>query len=402
MIYDRMHYGAANDGGTDPMTGFMEALGHNPAASTTFFGDGKNFDYLTETRKWPGDSTTNHSATTIAGYKSLGHALESATMGAPYDANPPQLHRTKDTAKVMTEVVNRYGQPATGTDTAKTGDSGADLLARQSGIGPSLGRITAAYIDDVDWGLNNDDSYSVYSGSSGGRAPQDRAHFDEPNLQLFLGTIAQDDAAYRAVTNAQQAYTTSVLNAHPPTLDKNGEVNSTDSENAVRVGAYLQGLMDRSWVDQYQAKGDKQDADFNASVDKRAERQQMIAGLITGGVFAFAPEPESGVGATIIPLVTDDVHDQVDDQISQNIGDYSDSQHRNLADVRQGKAKSIYHAGQQASSIPAQQLIANPPKGWNHNQVKRLNQTLAEQQSLGYHTGSLDEEQGGNLPVTGN
>ncbi|WP_329364977.1 hypothetical protein OG896_12265 [Streptomyces sp. NBC_00669] len=401
MIYDRMHYGAANDGGTDPMTGFMEALGHNPAASTTFFENSKNFDYLTETRNWPGDSTTSHSAKTIAGYKSLGHALESATMGSPYDANPPQLHRTKDTAKVMTEVVNRYGQQATGTDKVKTRDSGADLLARQSGIGPSLGRITAAYIDDVDWGLDDDNDLSVYSGTSSGRPPKDRAHFDGAHLETFLGTLAHDDDAYTSVTNAQQAYTTSVLNAHPPVIDKNGQVQSTDSQNAIRIGAQLQGIMDRGWIDEYKAKGDKQDADFNESVDKRSERQQMVAGLITGGVFAFAPEPESGIGATIVPLVTDDVHDQIDDQISKNIGDYSDSQHRNLADVRQGKAAGVYYAGRQGSWVPAQQLVDDGhSKHWSNDQLTQLNSALRQAQLIGYDTGSLDQEQGGNLPET--
>lgn len=398
----QLHYGAANDGGTDPMTGFMEALGHNPAASTTFFENSKNFDYLTETRDWPGDSTTNPPTKTVAGSKSLGHALESATMGSSYDADPPQLHRTKDTAKVMTEVVNRYGQPATGTDTAKTGYSGADLLARQSGIGPSLGRITAAYIDDVDWGLDDDNDLSVYSGTSSGRSPKDRAHFDGAHLETFLGTLAHDDDAYTSVTNAQQAYTTSVLHAHPPTIDKNGEVRSTDSQNAIRIGAQLQGIMDRGWIDEYKAKGDKADADFNESVDKRSERQQMVAGLITGGVFAFAPEPESGIGATIVPLVTDDVHDQIDDQISKNIGDYSDSQHRNLADVRQGKAAGVYHAGRQGSWVPAQQLVDDGhSKGWSNDQLKQLNSALRQAQLVGYDTGSLDQEQGGNLPETG-
>lgn len=401
MIYDRMHYGAANDGGTDPMTGFMEALGHNPAASTTFFENSKNFDYLTETRDWPGDSTTDHSTKTIAGYKSLGHALESATMGSAYDADPPQLHRTKDTAKVMTEVVDRYGQSAAGTDKGKTRDSGADLLARQSGIGPSLGRMTAAYIDDVDWGVDGDNPYSVYSGTKSGRSPGDRARFDPGNLDRFLGTIAHDDSAYTSVTNAQQAYTTSMLNAHPPTIDKNGEVNSTDSENAIRIGAQLQGIMDRGWADEYKAKGDKADADFNESVDKRSERQQMIAGLITGGVFAFAPEPESGIGATIVPLVTDDVHDQIDDQIGKNIGDYSDTQHRNLADVRQGKASAVYNAGNQASWTPGHQLLnGDGLKGWNIEQKKRLAESLTQAQSIGYSKGSLAQEQGGNLPVT--
>lgn len=34
---DQLHYGENNDAGTDPMTGFMKALAHNPDAATDFF-----------------------------------------------------------------------------------------------------------------------------------------------------------------------------------------------------------------------------------------------------------------------------------------------------------------------------------------------------------------------------
>jgi hypothetical protein len=395
----RLHYGAGNDGGSDPMTGYMEALGHNPAASTAFFKDQKNFDYLTETRTWPEDYATDD-AKTIAGYKSLGHALESATMGSPYDADPPSLHRTKDTAAVMTEVVNRYGQPATGTDTAKTSPSGADLLAREPGLAPSLGRMTAAYIDDVDWGLTGDETLNVFSEDDGGRAHGDRANFSQDNLEGFLGTLGHNDDAYRIVTNAQQAYSTSVLNAHPPRFDSNGEITSTDAQTTVRVGAQLQGIMDRAWVEQYKADGKQQDEKFNEQVDKRAERQQMITGLITGGAFAFVPEAEGGIRATVVPLATDAVHDQIDGQIEQNIGDYSDSQHRSLDDVRQGKASEVYLAGRKASWIPANQLVhGSRLNGWSKDQLESLNEILHSAQETGYSAGSLTQEQGGNLAV---
>jgi hypothetical protein len=399
MNLAHLHYAAGNDAGADPMTGYMEALGHNPGASTAFFKDPKNFDYLTEKRPWPQDYATTD-AKTIAGYTSLGHALEAATMGSPYNADPPQLHRTKDTAAVMVEVVNRYGQTATGTDTGKTGPSGADLLARETDIAPSLGRMTAAYIDDVDWGLDRHDKDSVFAQDGTGRSLGDRAQFDNASLTRFLGSIGHDDTAYRTVTNAQQVYTTSVLNAHPPTIGPDGQVDATTARTAVLFGAQLQGIMDRSWVDQYKADGDAKDKKFNERVDKRAERQQMIAGLITGGVFAFAPEAEEGVAATIVPLATDDVHDQIDDQIGQNISAYADSQHRDLSDVRQGQASKIYAAGNQASWIPVGKLLNQvKAQGWTSSEYQDLNLSLEEAQLTGYDSGSLTQQQAGNLPV---
>ncbi|MCF6526398.1 hypothetical protein [Streptomyces sp. JJ36] len=41
---DQIHFGADNDGGTDPMTGFMKALSHNPDAATDFFSSGEPQD----------------------------------------------------------------------------------------------------------------------------------------------------------------------------------------------------------------------------------------------------------------------------------------------------------------------------------------------------------------------
>jgi hypothetical protein len=267
-------------------------------------------------------------------------------------------------------------------------------------MGPSLGRMTAAYIDDVDWGLTGLDENSVFSQNNDGRALGDRARFDVASLQRFLGTLGHDDGAYSTVTTAQQAYSTSMLNAHLPTLVADGRVKSTPSEGIVRVGSQLQGIMDRAWVDEYKAKGDELDARFNASVDKRAERQQMIAGLITSGFFAFMPEPEEGIGATVVPLATDTVHDQIDGQIEQNIGAYADSQHRSLADVRQGKASDVYNAGQRASWIPADQLVnGNRLEGWDRDQLGSLDESLKQAQELGYDTGSLAQEQAGNLAV---
>ena len=87
--------------GQDPMSGFMEALGHNPKASTEFFKsdidltpendkDDKKlnaFDYFSKDRDWPEELTDKGDLSKEPGYDSLGHALESATTGHAYDAS---------------------------------------------------------------------------------------------------------------------------------------------------------------------------------------------------------------------------------------------------------------------------------------------------------------------------
>lgn len=397
----RLHYGAGNDAGADPLTGYLEALGNNASAATAFFQDAAAFSYLLEQRVWPRDFASS-SATTVFGHTALGRALESAALGCPVTAAPPRLRRTRAAAAVVLHLVTLFGRAAAGTATTRTAPSGTTILAHHPGLTPSLARITAAYIDDVDWGLDGPDNFSLFANSHAKRARDDRALFDTANLQRFLGTIGRDDDAYRIVTNAQQAYTTSLLNAYPPRLDSDGQVKSSDTESVVRIGAQLQGIMDRAWVDQYKADGDQKDQKFNERLDKRAERQQMITALVTGGIFAFAPEPEEGFRATVVPLVTEDTQDWIDEQIGQNIEDYAESQHRNLSDVRQGKASDVYAAGRLASWIPVSQLLnARHVNGWSPGQLRQLDESLKQAQETGYSTGSLTQEQGGNLPVTG-
>lgn len=106
--------------GYDPLTGVLEALGHSPQASTKFFNDEvptvynddgtvkknatldyKYFDELTDKDfEWPAD-TLSHPGSDEAekarsfGPDALGHALESATTGHPYGANPLNCTATK-------------------------------------------------------------------------------------------------------------------------------------------------------------------------------------------------------------------------------------------------------------------------------------------------------------------
>lgn len=396
----RLHYGAGNDAGADPLTGYLEALGNNAAAATAFFQDAAAFSYLLEQRVWPRDFAST-SATTVFGHTALGRALESAALGCPVTASPPRLRRTRATAAVVLHLVTLFGRAAVGTATTRTAPSGTTLLAHHPGLTPSLARITAAYIDDVDWGLTGNDSLNVFAEARGGRSHDDRARFGQANLERFLGAIGRDDDAYRILTNAQQAYTTSLLESFPPLLDLNGEVASTNAESAVRIGAELQGIMDRAWVEQYKADGAQKDQQFNERVDNRVGRQQMIAGLITSGAFAFVPEAGAGFGATIVPLVADAANEKIDSQIEQNLNDYAESQHRNLADVRQGRASGVYYAGRQASWIPADKLITGDRlQGWTRDQLLRLNESLRSAHSDGYNSGTLTQEQGGDLPDT--
>lgn len=301
--WEQLHYGDTNDAGRDPMTGFMEALGHNAEASTLFFNQGDHFQYLADKREWPEDFAGDH-AKTIAGYDSLGHALESATTGAPYDAHPPQLHRDLGTARVAEKVVSLYGRDAEYKGNEQTGLSGAQLMHKQKGIADSLGKIGAAYIDDIDWAMDHDAHKSLFAMDNGGRASIDeRAHFDRKGLGVtrFLSTLGQDPDAYTEVGQAQQVYTTSLVHKYAPTLDAHGHVHSVQAETAVSTGAEVQGVLDKSRVEEIKAHGRALDEAYNKAIDARMEENKMVVGAVSGGLFSLVPEPESGLRPPSFP-----------------------------------------------------------------------------------------------------
>ncbi|MGW2745704.1 hypothetical protein [Streptomyces sp. NPDC001450] len=399
--WEQLHYGDANDAGRDPMTGLMEALGHNSEASTQFFNEGDHFHYLADKREWPEDFAGDH-AKTIAGYNSLGHALESATTGAPYDAHPPQLHRDLDTAKVAEKVIHLYGRPAEGTEAERTQFSGAELMKKQDGIQDSLSRIGSAYIDDLDWSMDDDDTRSIFAQDGTGRFSDERAHIHASDARGFLGTLGQDPKAYAQIGAAQQVYTTSVLDAHPPIVDHNGVVHSAAAETAVRTGAEVQGIIDQSRADQVTAEGQAKEAEYNKAVDERIARQKEIAGALVGGAFSFVPEPETGLASTIVPLASENVQDQVSSHIEDNLDKYGESQHRQLADVRQGDRKAIYDAGYTSSWEPGRRVLENlHGSGWKSDDAYyQIRDNLKSAQATGYSAGSQAQQEAGNLPVT--
>ncbi|MFK0167679.1 hypothetical protein ACIQU5_02620 [Streptomyces sp. NPDC090306] len=400
--YERLHYGAANDAGDDPMTGFMEALGHNAEASTGFFNEGDHFDYLTEDRSWFEDHTTSD-AKNIAGYDSLGHALESATKGAPYDADPPVLHRDADTAAVAEKVVERYGQDAEYKGDRQTGLSGAQLLARQAGIGDSIGSIGAAYIDDIDWAMDDGDDLSVFAMDNGERASLgERAHFRQQSLDVskFLSAVGQDPQGYAQVSTAQQAYTTSLLDAHPPTVDANGDINDTVARTALRTGAEVHGLMDHSRAEQIKAEGTAADAKYNEAVDDRIERNKLLTGILTGGAFALAPSPETGIAATIVPIATDQTESITGSQIEKNLDAYGESQHRDNSLKYHDDAAKVYERGYQSAWAPGRTALDNmsSPHAQFNAQYQTIREELSSAYQLGYTTGTQNNAAVGALP----
>ncbi|MET7898118.1 DUF6571 family protein [Streptomyces mirabilis] len=320
---DLNYWGYKNDRGRDPVTGFLEALGHNPDASSQFFaqpdGTGDTVDkssevnehlkYLTKERVWMSDVTLEGKDGYVAGRDSLGHALESATTGYAYDASADAIkaggeHRTAATAGVMEEVAYLYGS-----------EDGPKMLHDQPELADSLGKMAGAYIDDIDYSLSGVGEHQLDDGTFPAKY-QGRADFTNEGAINFLSVLGQDETSHRSVTVAQHLYTLSALDAYPPT----SEANINHAHDALATGAQARGILDNSRVEQAETtyKGDAEEA--NKSLGRSADWIKLGAGVVVGGGIAAIPLPGSTAAALVVaPLAADTVGEAVNTFIGQEI-----------------------------------------------------------------------------------
>ncbi|MFF0090879.1 hypothetical protein ACFYSF_13110 [Streptomyces canus] len=286
-----LNFGSKNDRGNDPMTGFLEALGHNPEASAKFLSDDAHFDYLvggeedTKARVWPHDTAFGGDRDKIGGYDSLGHALESATLGEPYGTDPSHPNRGMDGAtEVMEQVVKRYG-----TD--------SDLVNDRDGLQDSVARMGAAYMDDLNYAVSD-----IGAGGNlidkDGRFPaqdHDRLGISSREASNFLHGLAQDKESHAALSVAQQAYTSGQL-ADPNT-------SSTDARAVGSVGATVHGILDQGRMDAIDEKyGDDLDAKNKEIAESTAWKTAATSMAVGAGVGLVAV-PTMGAGAIAVPIV---------------------------------------------------------------------------------------------------
>ncbi|MEU6354003.1 DUF6571 family protein [Streptomyces sp. NPDC047072] len=289
-----------NGAGYDPMNSVLEALGHSPQAATDYFsppmqeyaedgspkgspqdtldvdGSTNYLDYLVNRDYESFPDITGHdpdamekSATNFP--DSLGHALEAATTGRPWDGSPnaDSVPHTDDQAVLARQIVDKFG-----------GEGGPELLNGKDGAPyeaarDSLGNIAAEYMGDVQRAVSGHDDLTV-SGAS--------ADLQASTTEPFLAAVGQDPDAYAAITGSQQAYTSGMVDNVI-----NGESSSTvsDSERvkqAVAPGSIVAGIMSEARAEAIFETHRASDADFNESAETAGKWVGRGLGLATGAI----------------------------------------------------------------------------------------------------------------------
>ncbi|KOT34533.1 hypothetical protein ADK41_26200 [Streptomyces caelestis] len=389
-----------NDRGRDPMTGFLEALGHNPDASTQFFAspdvtsdpNDKNFKvnehlkYLTQERVWVSDTTLQGDDDYVAGRDALGHALEAATTGFAHDTDVKEIiaagggHRTADTAAVMEQVSYLYGS-----------ENGPKMLHEQPELADSLGKMAGAYIDDIDYSLSGVGDHMRDQATF---PPQyhGRANFTEEGAINFLSVLGQNETSHAAVTAAQHLYTLSAMDAHPPTSEQNIE----RAHDALMNGAEVRGILDNSRVQQAETtyKGDAEEA--NKSLGRSSDWVKVGAGAVVAGGIAAVPLPGSTAAALVIaPVAADTAGQVVNTFIGHGVDHAVDDKEQKPAEKAQMTSTEFYGKGAEQLGS-AYSAYVNGSKGGA--EVANKEKWASDIESAYYGVGSHENEHRGRTP----
>ncbi|MEU3573961.1 hypothetical protein AB0E96_36945 [Kitasatospora sp. NPDC036755] len=291
--------------GLNPMSAVLEGLGHSPEAATRFFHDAPATFNPDGTVRSTGGENTYLKTLTDPGSRSLlldqqypprpnpgtadpfdvgalGHALEAATLGRPYDApDAPLPPHSKEMGEVMKAVVDRFG-----------GENGAALLKGDSALfgslNPALGDMTASYMGDVQRSIS---PTTIDLPSSG--VP---IAFDTTNTKDLLATLGRDPEAFAAIATAQQAYTTAQIQDVIAHASDHGDLDAA-LKNVVTPGGQVAGILTSAKADEIHTQHHQSDAAYNQAIDERAGWVKKGWELTGGKALGLVPVPGvSGVG----------------------------------------------------------------------------------------------------------
>ncbi|WP_030572356.1 DUF6571 family protein [Streptomyces aureocirculatus] len=312
----------------DPVSGLMESLSHNPEASLEFFHTGSgaesNWDYLVGHGE--GSRNLRFTALDAVGLSdagrgqyetSLGHALESAAIRTPYDADAPPKPHTDASASFVNRLVDHYGR-------------NPEIL-EDSKLRGSMGNITAEYMRDFQDGLNGERPLTTHGSSA------NLGSLSETSVRDFLGAVGTDPGAYGAILNSQQSVTTQLVdetlqNPHGLARDTvNGDVN-----NKVAPGSEIAGIMAEARTRSVYDERIASDEEFNRSID--------TAGKWAGRAISLGVSDIPYVN-DVVGWIVEDTRESVVERYSKDNSEGAEQEREEfLAEQRRQSTGSTYDA----------------------------------------------------------
>ncbi|MEV5781135.1 hypothetical protein AB0L42_08910 [Streptomyces sp. NPDC052287] len=387
--------------GNDPLNSVLEALGHSPEASEKFFtdpptaynedgtvktGDKVDFksylDVFTDKDfEWTVDTNDTNiladedKTKKALGYgpEALGHALESATTGRPYDSDDTAdaIRHTPERAQLVNEIVDKFGKDPALIRHNENGDideESGPLYAMRG----SLGDITAEYMGDFQSALaGGGDQFTTFG---------EPAQLNSLTAHRFLAEVGQDPDAYASITSAQQAYTADVVN---DVINGDSDSSVSDAErlrNATRAGGIVAGVMSESRADAVLDYHTASDKEFNEAA---ADKQKWADRLLGMGIDKAA-ERVPVLGAPL-EWASEDIQESIMKSIEKDSSDQAE-----------GDATRTYHEGRSAVMDSARTAVgaATRNSGFNADTINDLKNSAANGADDGHTAGATMESAG--------
>ncbi|GHE73588.1 hypothetical protein GCM10018785_47130 [Streptomyces longispororuber] len=329
----------------DPVSGFLESLGHNPEASLRFLHTGPesetNWDYLVSHE----DGSRNAWFSTLSDLggtgrdqyeTSLGHALESAATRTPYDADTPPKPHSEASASFVHRLVDYYGSNPEVLDDSK--------------LRGSLGNITAEYMRDFQDGMNGQREITTSGSNADLGALSPSARID------FLAAVGKDPTAYGAILNAQQSITTELVNETLQDRSLPKGLSTADVNNMVAPGSQIAGIMAEARTQAVYEDRLAQDDEFNEGL--------RTADKWAGRVIDLGANRFPGVGDAL-SWIAEDARETVVERYTRDSSDVAEKERLEfLRDQLQSSGGAAYEAARSAAlnagySESAAEKIAN-------------------------------------------
>ncbi|MCH0567275.1 DUF6571 family protein [Streptomyces sp. MUM 2J] len=348
--------------GYSPVNSVLEAVGHSPEAAEKLFtqpptaynrdgtvkqgGDPGFTSYLDlftdEDFEW---SIDTNDANTLAdedktrtaltfGPQALGHALEAATTGRPYDSDDTAdaIKHTEARAGLVHEIVDKFGQHPELIRHNENGDIDEDS-GPLYGLRASLGDISAEYMGDMQRAMYREDPSSDTLPTFGAAAD-----LDSRNVNRFLAEVGQDPDAYATITTAQQAYTADVVD-HVI----NGDSHSTASLDgrvgaAVAPGSAIAGIMSDARAHAIYDYHAASDQEYN---DAAADKQKWVNRILGMGIEKVGERVP--IAGTALEWASEDIQESVMKSIEKDT--VTEAQSEASTNYTQGRTTAIDSAG---------------------------------------------------------
>ncbi|MFB6979931.1 hypothetical protein [Streptomyces scopuliridis] len=377
--------------GNDPLNSVLEALGHSPEASEKFFSDtptkynedgtvDKNnsagfSSYLEEFTKedfqWNIDTNAanvmadeeNTADALNDGPNALGHALEAATTGRPYDSDDTAdaIKHTPERAQLTHDIVEKFGTNPELIRHNENGDVDVETGPLYA-LRDSLGDITAEYMGDFQRTMYEEDSSSEMFPTFG-----TGADLTPGTAQRFLAEVGQDPDAYAAITTAQQAYSSSVVD-HVI----NGENTSQTSldgrvRDAVAPGAAMAGIMSEARANAIFDYHTASDEDFNKSAEDKQKWVDRIIGMGIDNTAGRVP-----IAGDVVGWISEDIQSSVMESIQQDTT--NEAEREASDDYSKGRSQAI----RSAEDAVNRALMERPDIDYDtHDALQRAARTAA-------------------------